>query len=99
MDSLLPLAQKVGEKLKARKETIGISESSAGGLVSAALLGVDAAPPPSSAPAGAVESVRDFLFAPIDAVARDLEVGPAELAPVGVAAGVGFLLGLLVNRR
>ena len=30
MDSLLPLAKKVGEKLKARKETVGISESSAG---------------------------------------------------------------------
>ena len=43
MDSLLPLAQKVGEKLKARKETIGISESSAGGLVSAALLAVPGA--------------------------------------------------------
>src|SRR5215211_4677624 len=33
MDSLLPLAKKVGEKLKARKETVGVSESSAGGLV------------------------------------------------------------------
>ena len=40
MDTLLPLAQRVGEKLKARKETVGISESSAGGLVSAALLAV-----------------------------------------------------------
>ena len=27
MDSLLPLAKKVGEKLKARKETVGVSES------------------------------------------------------------------------
>ena len=35
MDSLLPLAKKVGEKLKARKETVGVSESSAGGLISA----------------------------------------------------------------
>lgn len=43
MDSLLPLAQRVGEKLKARKETIGISESSAGGLISAALLAVPGA--------------------------------------------------------
>ena len=33
MDSLLPLAKRVGEKLKARKETVGVSESSAGGLV------------------------------------------------------------------
>ena len=34
MDSLLPLAKKVGEKLKARKETVGVSESSSGGLIS-----------------------------------------------------------------
>src|SRR5262245_28919379 len=43
MDSLLPLAQKVGEKLKARKETIGVSESSGGGLLSAVLLAVPGA--------------------------------------------------------
>ena len=43
MDSLLPLARKVGEKLKARKETVGVSESSAGGLVSALLLAVPGA--------------------------------------------------------
>ena len=43
MDSLLPLAKKVGEKLKARKETVGVSESSAGGLVSALLLSVPGA--------------------------------------------------------
>ena len=38
MDTLLPLAKRVGEKLKARKETVGVSESSSGGLIS---------PPPS----------------------------------------------------
>ena len=38
MKDLLPLAEKVGTLLKARCETIAISESSAGGLVSAALL-------------------------------------------------------------
>ena len=43
MDSLLPLAKKIGAKLKGRKETIGISESSSGGLVSAALLAVPGA--------------------------------------------------------
>jgi len=43
MDSLLPLAKRVGEKLKARKETIGVSESSSGGLVSAVLLAVPGA--------------------------------------------------------
>ncbi len=43
MDSLLPLARKIGDKLKARKETIGVSESSTGGLVSAVLLAVPGA--------------------------------------------------------
>jgi len=40
MDSLLPLATKLGARLKARGETIAIAESSTGGLVSAALLSV-----------------------------------------------------------
>jgi len=43
MDQLLPLAKRIGEKLKARKETIGVSESSTGGLISAVLLAVPGA--------------------------------------------------------
>ena len=38
MDSLLPLAADIGARLKARGETVAISESSAGGLISAAIL-------------------------------------------------------------
>lgn len=38
MRELLPLAERVGALLKARKQTISIAESSTGGLVSAALL-------------------------------------------------------------
>jgi len=40
MQSLLPLAEKIGTRLKARGETIAIAESSTGGLISAALLSV-----------------------------------------------------------
>jgi len=40
MDSLLPLAQRIGVRLKQRGETVAIAESSTGGLVSAALLSV-----------------------------------------------------------
>ena len=40
MQILLPLAEKVAERLKARGETIAIAESSSGGLLSAALLSV-----------------------------------------------------------
>ena len=38
MEALLPLAEKIGARLKERGETIGIAESSTGGLLSAALL-------------------------------------------------------------
>ncbi len=38
MKDLLPLAEKVAGLLKARHETLAVSESSAGGLISAALL-------------------------------------------------------------
>jgi PncC family amidohydrolase len=43
MQSLLPLATEIGALLKARGETIGVSESSSGGLISAALLSVPGA--------------------------------------------------------
>jgi PncC family amidohydrolase len=43
MQTLLPLAEKAGALLKARGETIAVAESSAGGLVSAALLAVPGA--------------------------------------------------------
>jgi PncC family amidohydrolase len=38
MDTLLPAARAVAERLKARGETVAVAESSAGGLVAAALL-------------------------------------------------------------
>ena len=43
MNELTPLATKLGTLLKERKETIAIAESSAGGLISAALLAVPGA--------------------------------------------------------
>jgi PncC family amidohydrolase len=43
MNDLLPLAAKAGALLKARRETVAAAESSAGGLVSAALLAVPGA--------------------------------------------------------
>jgi nicotinamide-nucleotide amidase len=43
MDHLLPLAEKLGGRLKARQETIAVAESSTGGLVSALLLSVPGA--------------------------------------------------------
>jgi PncC family amidohydrolase len=43
MERLFPLADSVGAKLLARSETVAISESSSGGLISAALLAVPGA--------------------------------------------------------
>ncbi|NKB98653.1 MAG: nicotinamide-nucleotide amidohydrolase family protein [Pseudomonadales bacterium] len=43
MPELTPLAQSVAEKLKRREETISITESSTGGLISAALLAIPGA--------------------------------------------------------
>jgi nicotinamide-nucleotide amidase len=43
MEALLPLAEKIGARLKQRNETIGIAESSTGGLLSAALLSIGGA--------------------------------------------------------
>ena len=43
MKDLLPLAEKVASLLKERRETVAVSESSAGGLISAALLAVPGA--------------------------------------------------------
>src|ERR1700757_761259 len=43
MQTLLPLAEKLGARLKQRGDTIAIAESSTGGLISAALLSVGGA--------------------------------------------------------
>jgi PncC family amidohydrolase len=43
MNDLLPLAERAGARLKQRNETITVAESSAGGLISAALLAVPGA--------------------------------------------------------
>lgn len=43
MDALLPAARAIGERLKLRGETVAVAESSAGGLVAAALLAVPGA--------------------------------------------------------
>jgi len=43
MEQLLPVAQEVARLLKGRKETVAVAESSAGGLITAALLAVPGA--------------------------------------------------------
>jgi len=43
MRELMPLAEKIGAALKARKQTVSVAESAAGGLISSALLAVPGA--------------------------------------------------------
>ena len=43
LNARLPLAIDIGDRLKSRGETVGVSESSTGGLISAALLAVPGA--------------------------------------------------------
>ena len=43
MNDLIPLAETIAARLKARRESIAIAESSTGGLISAALLAVPGA--------------------------------------------------------
>ncbi len=43
IDDLLPQAERIAAKLKARKETISVAESSTAGLISAALLAIGGA--------------------------------------------------------
>ena len=43
LNDLLPLAERAASLLKARKETVAVAESSAGGLISAALLAMPGA--------------------------------------------------------
>jgi PncC family amidohydrolase len=43
LQDLLPQAERIAEKLKARKETVSVAESSTAGMVSAALLAVPGA--------------------------------------------------------
>jgi nicotinamide-nucleotide amidase len=43
METLIPIANRIAARLKARNETIAIAESSTGGLISAALLAIPGA--------------------------------------------------------
>lgn len=81
MEALLPHAEKIAALLKSRAQTIAVAESSAGGLISAALLAV----PGASAyfVGGAVvytrKSLREFLHVGDDAL-KGLEPGTEALA-------------------
>lgn len=71
MDRLLPYAEKAGALLKARNETVAVAESSAGGLIAAALLAV----PGASAyfAGGAVIYTRKAMFRLMDVDAERVQ--------------------------
>ncbi len=72
MDRLLPLAEQIATRLKAREETVAVAESSTGGLVSAALLAL----PGASAyfRGGGVIYTARARWSLLDVTAEDMEV-------------------------
>lgn len=98
MQTLLPLAERAGALLKARGESIAVAESSAGGLVSAALLAV----PGASAyfRGGVVVYTRDARQVLLDIAPSALDGVPptsepyARLLAEGVRARLGTVWGL-----
>lgn len=61
MEKLIPLAEKAAALLKARKQTIAVAESSAGGLINAALLALPGAS--AYCKGGVVAYTRDAMLA------------------------------------
>lgn len=98
MQTLLPLAERAGALLKARGESIAVAESSAGGLVSAALLAV----PGASAyfRGGVVVYTREARQVLLDISAGALDGVPpssepyARLLAEGARARLGTVWGL-----
>ena len=91
MEELLPVANQIAELLIARQETIAVAESSAGGLISAALLSVPGASVYYLG--GAVVYTR---------TARDALLGIPESALEGMRASTeayALLLGRTVRAR
>jgi len=78
--TLLPIAERAGELLKARGETVAVAESSAGGLVCAALLAV----PGASAyfRGGAVAYTRDSRRALLGITDAALDGVPPNSEPL-----------------
>lgn len=92
MQSLLPWAERAGALLKARGETVAVAESSAGGLVSAALLAV----PGASAYflGGVVVYTREARRVLLDIPQAALEGVPPSSEPYAALLARGALLRL-----
>lgn len=71
MERLLPLAEKAAALLKARSQTIAVAESSAGGLINAALLALPGAS--AYCKGGMVMYTRDALLALRDVTPESLQ--------------------------
>lgn len=82
MKDLLPIAERAGALLKTRGETIAIAESSAGGLISAALLSVPGASAYylGGAVAYTLESRLTLLDMPREQIIRSSEQSALNLA-------------------
>lgn len=83
MEKLFPLAEKAAALLKARKQTIAVAESSAGGLINAALLSLPGAS--AYCKGGMVMYTRDALLG-----LRDVTLEMAQSVRGGTEASAVF---------
>ena len=91
MQDLLPRAERLGTLLKARRETVGVSESSAGGLVSAAL---------PSVPGASAYFMGGAVVYTQDARAALLAITPGQMAGIRSASEpYALLLARTVRER
>jgi nicotinamide-nucleotide amidase len=77
MESLLPLAQRIATRLTERRETIAVTESSTGGLISASLLAV---------PGASAYFLGGAVVYTKSARAALLDIGPADMASLRPAS-------------
>src|SRR5581483_9925272 len=91
MQILLPAAERIGEALKRRGETVAVAESSSGGLISAALLSV---------PGASAYFLGSLVFYTRKSLKELLGLGDADFAKMrGLPEPTALLVAQAIRRR
>ncbi len=91
MQILLPAAERIGEALKRRGETVAVAESSSGGLISAALLSV---------PGASAYFLGSSVFYTRKSLKELLGLGDADFAKMrGLTEPTALLVAQAIRRR